>query len=53
MHTVIINFYLLFRHGVEVTKIKDMTEAAEKIRRERWIDDKTKKIKVGRVGKLS
>ena len=33
------------RHNSETQKIKDMHEAAEKLRRERWIEDKTKKIK--------
>ncbi|CAC5378679.1 AZI1 [Mytilus coruscus] len=33
------------RHGLETQKLKDMHEAAEKLRRERWIEDKTKKIK--------
>jgi len=36
----------LFRHNSETQKIKNMHEAAEKLRRERWIEDKTKKIKV-------
>ncbi len=30
---------------VETQKMKDMHEAAERIRREKWIEDKTKKIK--------
>lgn len=33
------------RHSLETQKLKDMHEAAEKLRRERWIEDKTKKIK--------
>ncbi|XP_061197331.1 centrosomal protein of 131 kDa-like [Saccostrea echinata] len=33
------------KHAIDVQKIKDMHEAAEKLRRERWIQDKTKKIK--------
>ncbi|KAH3869500.1 hypothetical protein DPMN_032669, partial [Dreissena polymorpha] len=32
-------------HSIEMQKLKDMHEAAEKIRREKWIEDKTKKIK--------
>ncbi|XP_072168019.1 centrosomal protein of 131 kDa-like [Diadema setosum] len=32
-------------HGRELTKIKDVQAAAEKMRREKWIDEKTKKIK--------
>ncbi|XP_077979762.1 centrosomal protein of 131 kDa-like [Glandiceps talaboti] len=32
-------------HSMEVKKVKDIQAAAEKIRRERWIDEKTKKIK--------
>ncbi|CAF4360887.1 unnamed protein product, partial [Adineta steineri] len=32
-------------HRIELQKLKDVHEAAEKLRRERWIDEKTKKIK--------
>lgn len=34
------------RHNIDMQKLKDMHEAAEKLRREKWIEDKTKKIKV-------
>lgn len=34
------------KHQVELKKIKDMHIAGEKIRRDRWIDSKTQKIKV-------
>ena len=40
------NCIFIDRHGLELQKLKDMHEAAEKLRRERWIEDKTKKIKV-------
>ncbi|XP_019614750.1 PREDICTED: centrosomal protein of 131 kDa-like [Branchiostoma belcheri] len=33
------------KHNEETQKIKDMHAAAEKLRREKWIDEKTKKIK--------
>lgn len=33
------------RYKIETQKIKDTFEAAEKIRREKWIEEKTKKIK--------
>lgn len=33
------------KHKVELQKVKDMQMAGEKIRRERWIDNKTQKIK--------
>lgn len=32
-------------HRIELQKLKDVHEAAEKLRRERWIEEKTKKIK--------
>ncbi|CAF3257431.1 unnamed protein product, partial [Rotaria sp. Silwood2] len=32
-------------HRIELQKLKDVHEAAEKLRHERWIDEKTKKIK--------
>lgn len=34
------------KHQVELKKVKEMHMAGEKIRRERWIDTKTQKIKV-------
>lgn len=34
------------KHQVEMKKLKDMHIASEKIRRDRWIDSKTQKIKV-------
>lgn len=34
------------RHKVELQKVKEMHMAGEKIRREKWIDSKTQKIKV-------
>ncbi|KAL4239667.1 hypothetical protein ACF0H5_000473 [Mactra antiquata] len=33
------------KHTIDMQKLKDMHEAAEKLRREKWIDEKTKKIK--------
>ena len=43
-----INITLLLNgsHTTELQKVKDVQAAAEKIRREKWIDEKTKKIKV-------
>ena len=32
-------------HQVELEKVKDVHAAAEKLRREKWIEEKTKKIK--------
>lgn len=34
------------RHKVEMKKAQERFNAAEKIRRDKWIDTKTKKIKV-------
>ncbi|NWI27843.1 CP131 protein, partial [Sula dactylatra] len=33
------------QHELEIKKLKDLMTATEKIRREKWIDEKTKKIK--------
>lgn len=37
------------RHKIEMKREKEKFSTAEKIRRERWIDQKTKKIKVSNL----
>ena len=50
--TLTVNVFVFFgRHNSELQKVKDVQAAAEKIRREKWIDEKTKKIKVKKVTK--
>ena len=37
------------KHKVEMNKAKDLFAAAEKLRREKWVEEKTKKIKGKRL----
>ena len=39
-------FPCYFRHDMDMRRVKEVQGAAEKLRREKWIDEKTKKIKV-------
>lgn len=39
------------RHDIEMRKLKEVHAAAEKLRREKWMDEKTKKIKVSPVAR--
>ena len=38
-------FLIFFSHALELKKQKEISEAAEKIRREKWIKEKTQEIK--------
>ena len=40
------NIFLSISHAVELKKQKEVMEAAEKLRREKWIQEKTMQIKV-------
>ena len=40
------------RHKIELQKAREMHAAAEKLRRERWIDNKTQKIKVCSINRI-
>jgi 5-azacytidine-induced protein 1 len=37
---------LVVSHKLELQKLNDLHDVTEKVRREKWIEEKTKKIKV-------
>ena len=46
LHTYVCVRCAFSSHEMDMRKLKDLNAAAEKLRREKWIDEKTKKIKV-------